>query len=96
MTNDDKYMAAGHRVQSAVLALMQIIPKSSGTDPKHLRTGIDMSKADMAGLVTLLIDKGVFTKAEYIEAITKSAEEEANRYEKILQSVLGNRGISTL
>jgi hypothetical protein len=73
----ERYERAAHRVQTA-LAFM---PDHDNMKPKHLRTGIDMSKSDMAGLATLLVEKGVFTKEEYIEAVTTSAEAEADAYE---------------
>jgi len=41
-----------------------------------MRVGIDMSKADMLGLTVLLVDKGVITEAEYIEAMRLGANEE--------------------
>lgn len=89
------YHAAGHRIQSAIAALMGRDPGYSATEPKHLRVGIDMSKSDQAGLVTLLIAKGVFTKDEYIAAVTQSATDEANAYETSVQAVLGHRGVRT-
>lgn len=74
---NERYERAAHRVQTA-LAFM---PGHDNMTPKHLRVGIDMGKSDMAGLAKLLIEKGVFTIEEYIEAITKSAEAEADTYE---------------
>lgn len=68
------YEEAAHGVQSAIAKDMADGRKA--TEPKHMRTGIDMSKADMLGLVTLLIEKGVFTSDEYIEAVRLSANEE--------------------
>lgn len=50
--------------------------------PKHLRVGIDMSKADMLGLVCLLIDKGIFTEDEYREYIRLSANAEVKQREE--------------
>jgi uncharacterized protein YgfB (UPF0149 family) len=71
-------------------------PEYSGTQPKHMRVGIDLSKSDMCGLARLLIAKGVFTEAEYIEAITASANDEAASYEKMVQAVVGHRGTRIL
>lgn len=69
----EKYIKAAHKVQTAIAAT----PWSKSLQPKHLRTGIDMAKADMKGLAELLISKGVFTLEEYTAALEKSAEEEA-------------------
>lgn len=38
-------------------------------------------KADAAGLATLLIEKGVITTEEYLDAVADSAEREAERME---------------
>lgn len=89
------YTEAGHRIQTAIAFLMGRDPDYTATQPKHLRVGLDLSKSDMAGLVTLLIAKGVFTEAEYIDAITAAADAEANSYEKIVQSVIGSRNTRT-
>lgn len=75
----ERYTRAAHRVQS-VLAFAQ----GQGArifEPKHIRVGVDMSKADQKGLADLLIKKGVFTREEYFEAVAKSAEAEADRQE---------------
>jgi len=81
----ERYMAAMHRVQTAIA----FRPDKKNQEPKHLRTGIDMSKADMGGLATLLIEKGVFTTEEYLTAIADSAEREADNYEDELSTVFG-------
>ena len=74
---NERYRRAAHRVQTA-LAFM---PDHENMTLKNLRTGIDMSKADQAGLAALLMEKGLFTLEEYIEALAKSAEREADQYE---------------
>lgn len=81
----DEYTRYGHMVQSAIA----FNPDKKLLEPKHLRVGIDMSKADMKGLVTLLIEKGVFTKEEYLDAITQSAKEEVEFQKKTLAQSLG-------
>lgn len=68
------YEQAAHGVQTAKALDLQM--GNSLFNPKHLRVGIDMSKADMMGLVSLLIDKGVFTLEEYLEYIRLSANQE--------------------
>lgn len=73
----ERYERAAHRVQTTI-AFQPHRP----LDPyKDLRTGIDLSKADMSGLAQLLISKGVITLDEYIEAIATSAEKEAEMKE---------------
>lgn len=89
------YERAAHRVQSAIAFLMGRDPDYTAVQPKHLRVGIDLSKSDQAGLAALLMEKGVFTKDEYIAAVTKAAQDEADRYEKAVQAVFGDCHIST-
>jgi len=75
------YEAAAHGVQSAVAQEMND-PGSHSTKPKHLRVGVDMSKADHAALAHLLIEKGVFTEAEYLEAMRLGANTELAMHER--------------
>jgi hypothetical protein len=49
---------------------------SHATEPKHMRGGVDMTKADIGGLAMLLIVKGVFTADEYAEALRLAANTE--------------------
>ena len=79
----ERYSTAGHRIQTAISFLISG-GLTNRVDPKHMRTGIDLSKSDMGGLAWLLIEKGVFTKLEYIQALTQSAEREADKYENAL------------
>ena len=81
------YEKALHAMQSGV-KFDQETGSEDGT-PKHLRTGINAAMANHAGLVTLLIEKGLFTKEEYIQAITASMEREKQRYEEHLTKKLG-------
>ncbi|MGV0912422.1 hypothetical protein [Martelella sp. FOR1707] len=73
----ERYERAAHRVQTAIA----FMPDHQNQTPKHLRVGVDMSKADQGGLARLLIDKGVISELEYFEAMADSAEREAEAYE---------------
>lgn len=70
------------------VAVDQARGSQDGT-PKHLRTGINAAMADLAGLATLLIEKGVFTREEYTKAIADSMEREKQRYEEHLAASYG-------
>lgn len=76
--DEDRYTKAAHRMQTGVGFNMHEDPGE--TSPKHLRVGINATMSDQGGLVTLLIEKGIFTEDEYIKAITDAMEKEANRY----------------
>ena len=73
-----RYVKAAWRVSRAVVGRRGAPDQ---TRPQ-LRAGLDLSKSDHAGLVTLLVEKGVFTMEEYLEAIAKQAEEEADMQEE--------------
>lgn len=81
------YDQAMHGVQTDIAFRMSRGAKT--TEPKHVRVGVDMSKADMLGLVTLLIDKGVFTLDEYVEAVRLSANNEVAMRDAELERELG-------
>ena len=83
MDTGERYRAAAHRVQTAIA----FQPGSPALQPKHMRVGIDMSKADAAGLARLLIEKGIFTLEEYQEALAESAEAEADAQEAYLSEL---------
>ena len=85
----ERYMSAMHAMQSGVAMEMNYRPQP--TEPKHLRVGINSAMADMAGLVQLLIKKGVISEQEYLEAIATSAEQEKKRYEDHLSNLLGSK-----
>lgn len=77
------YEQAAHGVQTAIKHRMDTEDRSSHdfVSQKHLRTGIDMSKADMLGLAYLLIKRGVITQEEYVEAMRLAANHELNMHE---------------
>lgn len=92
MSDDEKltYEEAAHGVQTGIA--YEIERGSDCASPKHLRTGLNMSKADQAGLVRLLIAKGLITEDEYIAAITESANTELAYEEKIVNDLYGTDG----
>jgi hypothetical protein len=83
----DRYFRAAHAMQSGVAMEMNHAPES--TQPKHLRVGINTSMSDHAALVTLLIDKGVFTQEEYAKALADAMESEKKSYEQRLSQHFG-------
>ncbi len=86
MTDEDRqrdaiarYHAAAHAIQTGV----EIEHRRGSQDgsPKHLRVGVNMRAVDQAGLVKLLIDKGLLTRSEYFDALADQAEIEKADYE---------------
>lgn len=72
------YEEALHGVQSSIAFGYY----DRSMEPKHARTGIDMQKSDTLGLVCLLIDKGIFTRDEYMEYMRLAANKEVDMREK--------------
>lgn len=83
----DRYTRACHKVQTAI-AFMVGRPEYRAAEPKHLRVGVDCSKADHSALAGLLIAKGIFTEEEYIAALADGMEREAERQEEQLQAMV--------
>lgn len=81
------YNEALHAMQSGVAQKMAMDP--SETSPKHLRVGINSALCDNAALVKLLINKGIITDQEYIDALEEQMNLEVERYEKRLSELLG-------
>ena len=77
-----RYFDAAHAVQSGLAMLEQTNRRMF--QPKHLRVGVDTSKAEQGGLAALLIRKGVFTEAEYIASMADAMEDEQRRLEREL------------
>lgn len=72
-----RYNAAMHGVQSAIAVEIQLLgANAAGADAKHLRTGVNSAMVNDHALANLLIEKGVFTRAEYGEAVAQAAEHE--------------------
>lgn len=94
MTPQQRYVKAAHAVQSGVAMDMATDPNPNSqgaTTPKHLRTGLNAVMADHGSLAKLLIDKGIITQDEYLDAIADGQEREQARYEKLLTDRTGQR-----
>lgn len=85
-----RYQAALHAVQSGI-AFMMHRNKNLG-HPKHLQVGVDSAKVEQAALVHLLVERGLFTVAEYVEAIADHMEAEVRRNEEQLTRMYGAHG----
>lgn len=78
----ERYLAAMHAVQTAVAYEINSTGEDgAGATPKHLRMGVNSALLNDDAFLTLLMEKGVFTREEYIRAIADSAEREKVRYE---------------
>ena len=87
MSDVDRYDAACHAMQSGVAA--EHGRGSNDGSPKHLRVGINSAFVGNAAIARLLIEKGVFTLAEYTAAQADEMEREVRRYEERLSAAMG-------
>ena len=79
-------------MQAGVKALMQLDTPDGNveeTQPKHLRVGINMSLIGTQAIVELLIDRGIFTRAEYLIKTNEYLEEYVKSYEYELSKHFG-------
>lgn len=88
----ERYHALAHAVQTGIAHLMHHDPAL--VEPKHLRVGINLRAADHAGLVKLLIDKGLFTEQEYGEALIAQLEIEVTDTETQVARALGSAKVT--
>lgn len=92
MTPQQRYVKAAHAVQSGVKTDMETdanVLSQGATTPKHLRVGLNNVMADHGSLAYLLIQKGVITEDEYLNAIADGIEREQARYEELLTQRFG-------
>lgn len=89
MSDGERYERAAHAMQSGVAMEMNHFGSSKGTEPKHLRVGVNSAMVNSAALAALLISKGVFTQDEYAKAVADQMEIEAESYRKRIADRLG-------
>jgi len=82
-----QYLALIHALQSGVAMQMNIDPTS--TTPKHLRVGIDSAHVAQDALIRLLIEKGVITDGEYMQALVEASQREVARVQAELRTQVG-------
>jgi len=70
-----RYENAMHRMQSATAFCFE--RGDALFTPRHARVGLNGIMADHGALVTLLVEKGVIDRLEYLEAVARGAEREA-------------------
>lgn len=103
MTKQDdlrrRYSAAAHAIQAGVQMEMNDDPPSrsgSPVSPKMLRTGVNLAMVEHGALVRLLIEKGIITDLEYMEALVAGVEAEQKMYEERLTVRFGGKTKITL
>lgn len=83
----EEYMALAHAMQTGV----KFDQESGSTDgtPKHLRVGVNSCMVNNDAVARLLMEKGVFTQEEYIQAVVDAMRREVERYEELLTERYG-------
>jgi hypothetical protein len=88
-----RWEAAAHRIQTATALRFSLeypwMDERLQKALKHIRVGVDTTKADQGALAGLLIAKGIITQQEYFDAGLKGQIEEADRQEQWLQEQMG-------
>lgn len=80
-----RYDAAMQDMQRAAAALAERVPAI--VTPHSLRGGVAAANSATTAIARLLIDRGVITEAEYIEALADDLEQEAQRFVRMLETV---------
>lgn len=75
-----RYTQLAHGVQSGV-AWRQGQEAPGYDRDKHMRTGVDITKAEQGGLAMLLVRKGLITHEEYLAALVEGLELEVLTFE---------------
>jgi hypothetical protein len=65
--------------------------RAAELEPKHLRVGVNSAMIEASSLARLLIEKGIFTWAEYWASIIVTLEAEVHSYEEKIESILGRK-----
>lgn len=95
MKSDLSYIAAMHGVQSAIATeIITLGEDEAGASPKHLRVGVNSAMVNDLAVAELLIEKGIFTREEYIEAVRKAANRELDEMTDRVRNKLDNQRLS--
>jgi len=78
--------------RAAQIGMSYYIPlRPQSVEPLHLRLGINSALVGEAGLAKLLMDKGVFTEAEYWQYQIEAMEREVRNWENALSEMKGRK-----
>lgn len=93
MTDEDRYLAAIHAMQSGVAYEMNYAKFASATEPKHLRVGVNNALVQQTAIVKLMVAKGIITMDEWWKTLADEMEAEVARYEVEIRQLLGHDGV---
>ena len=83
----EEYIQLAHAMQSGVALVME--QGGKGTEPKHLRVGINSAMVEHGALVGLLLEKGVITPEEDFESLLKYMQIEVDKYQEVVTKIFG-------
>lgn len=86
-----RYLAAVRALASSTEGLAALQPTL--TDPVALLAAISLKRAEIEGIVTVLVRRGLITAGDYEDAITASIEGAVRRAEADLIEAYGTRGV---
>lgn len=103
-THDEKcaalsaeYAALCHAMQTGVVMTDPTFagnPGTIGNALKHLRVGVNSAMVDSSALGQLLIEKGLITDLEYLQAIRDGMKAEVESFTKKVREITGNPHIT--
>lgn len=89
----EQHVRLQYAMQSAI-ATYESAGDTKAMTPKVMRVGINTALADHAALAELLIEKGVFTRIEYLRSIVKFMEKEAEDAAERARQATGNPNLT--
>jgi hypothetical protein len=78
-----------HEAAAAMQAGVALAQQIDGETPKSLRVGINAALIEVSVLSAMLIARGLFTEAEYAEALADGMRREVASYERDLSERTG-------
>lgn len=93
-TEEETILAEYQALQHAMQAGVGMDAGAKDQTPKHLRVGVNTAMSDHAGLVDLLVRKGVISSLEYFTAIRETMRQEADIQRKRASEQLGGANVT--
>lgn len=97
---NERYLAAAHGMQTGVMykqtydlkdSMQEGLSQSEGyeREMKHIRVGTNNALVEHGALISLLVEKGLLTRLEYLKRLADFMENERDLYAKMLSDLIG-------
>jgi hypothetical protein len=91
VSDQERYLRAAHCMQAGVKLDFARRGFPDGDEHVQVRVGINSALVDTGAIAKLLIDKGHFSQAEYLNAIADAMEIEVHKHEAELTKAYGTK-----